>query len=125
MGSHWGEWWGCDLFAPCSDHGTECTEYSNINSINDHIILKIKSQRVHKAKRLVIDTLKKTGCIIQLRYPRDIANLDLCSDPQIGWHNDAILSQGPSGPDSGTFDKGSKVITEFFLQHDIHSSINF
>ncbi|KAI8833569.1 hypothetical protein BC829DRAFT_79488 [Chytridium lagenaria] len=61
--------------------------------------------RVEAAKRLVVNKLLATGIQVCLRYPRDISTY-FADMRNIGWHDDAILAQGPGGRDAGTFDKG-------------------
>ncbi|KAJ3414377.1 hypothetical protein HDV05_006651 [Chytridiales sp. JEL 0842] len=89
LGCKWGEWWGSAM-APDVDEG--------------------KDPKVEHVKKSLIEMMKQNleGVCISLRYPRDIANY-FDADPRIGWHNDAILAQGPGGRDAGTFDKGSKI----------------
>ncbi|RKO95676.1 hypothetical protein CAUPRSCDRAFT_12623 [Caulochytrium protostelioides] len=98
LGAQWGEWWG-GRHAPDSDHGRDA--------------------RVKEAKMLVVQSLLNTGIPVSLRYPRDIANF-FQNIPLIGWHNDAVLAQGPQGADAGTFDKGSKLWPDNALQAAQH-----
>ncbi|KAJ3097791.1 hypothetical protein HDU96_000245, partial [Phlyctochytrium bullatum] len=87
LGRAWGEWWG-SRWAPDEDFGED--------------------REVERAKRMVVEAFVGAGVQVCVRYPRDIANYFL-GNPLVGWHNDAILAQGPCGPDAGTFDKGSKT----------------
>ncbi|RKO96625.1 hypothetical protein CAUPRSCDRAFT_11686 [Caulochytrium protostelioides] len=84
LGAAYGEWWG-GVLAPDYDPGWSST--------------------VRAAKSYVVQELKKTGLPILIRYPRDIATY-FPDDPQIGWHDDCILANGPGGHDAGTFSKG-------------------
>ncbi|KAJ3326583.1 hypothetical protein HDU76_012804 [Blyttiomyces sp. JEL0837] len=87
LGSNWGEWWG-SCMAPDQDHGT--------------------NESVDEAKRTVVKGLTAIGVDVSVRYPRDVA-LYFHGDREVGWHDDAVLAQGPGGRDAGTFDKGCKL----------------
>ncbi|KAJ3107602.1 hypothetical protein HDU97_003596 [Phlyctochytrium planicorne] len=87
LGKNWGEWWGSAM-APDEDFGEDFA--------------------VETVKRELVGALIKAGVPVCLRYPRDIANY-FCGNPNVGWHDDAILAQGSGGPDAGTFEKGGML----------------
>ena len=60
----------------------------------------------YKKTFIVQELLKIPDIPISIRSPRDIANY-FHAISRIGFHNDCILSGGPEGTDTGTFDAPS------------------